>query len=146
MALRVLCRTIILDPETAKILLVQNKGADFWYAPGGAWEYESESIEQCAIRETEEETGIKIHPIRLLYAQEFRPENDDVHLELFWFGYPIGPTVIEGVKDHHGIVEEARWFSKEDLQVLKVFPVRLKDQYWHELASTLMSPNPFLKQ
>lgn len=145
MALRVICRTIVLDQETANLLLVRNKGADFWYAPGGGWDYENESIEECSARETEEETGIKIHPVRLLYTQEFRPENGDVHFELFWFAYPIGPTTIEAVNDLHGIVEEARWFSKEELETVTVFPKRLKDQFWHELSNVLSSPNPFLK-
>jgi len=145
MALRVICRTIVLDQETAKLLLVRNEGADFWYAPGGGWDHKNESIEQCSIRETEEETGIKIHPVRLLYAQEFRPGNEDVHFELFWFAYPIGPTQIGHINDLHGIVEEARWFSKEEIQPIKVFPERLKNQFWHELSGVLSSPNPFLK-
>lgn len=145
MALRVICRTIVLDQETARLLLVRNKNADFWYAPGGGWDHEDESIEQCSVRETEEETGIKIHPIRLLYTQEFRPGNDDVHLELFWFAYPIGETEIGDINDLHGIVEEARWFSKEELQDIKVFPKRLREQFWHELSSILSSPNLFLK-
>ncbi len=143
--LRVICRAIVLDHETGKILLVRNKGADFWYPPGGGWN-EKENIECCVVRETEEETGIKIQPVRLLYAQEFRPDNDDVHLELFWFGYPIGPTKLDGIEDLHGIVEEAKWFSREELAEMKVFPERLKDQFWNELAGAFASPNPFIRQ
>lgn len=142
--LRVICRAIVLDPETARLLFVRNKDADFWYPPGGGWD-ENESIEQCVTRETEEETGIKIQPVRLIYVQEFRPENDDIHLELFWFGYPIGPTKLGNINDLHGIVEEARWLSREELLRVKVFPKRLKDQFWDELGGALASPNPFMK-
>jgi ADP-ribose pyrophosphatase YjhB (NUDIX family) len=145
MALRVICRTIVLDQGSAKVLLVRNAGADFWYAPGGGWDHELESIEDCAVREVREEAGVAIYPVRLLYVQEFRPGNGDTHIELFWFGYPIGPTELSGGKDLHGVVEEARWFSKDDLQPLKIFPKRLKDQFWHELGGLLISPNPFLK-
>ena len=145
MALRVICRTIVLDQETAKILLVRNRGSNYWYPPGGGWNQEIEGIEQCAVRETEEETGIKIHPVRLLYVQEFRPGNGDVHLELFWFAYPTSSTELHDINDLHGIVEEAKWFSREELQPITVFPKRLKEPFWVELASIITSPNPFLK-
>lgn len=144
MNLRTICRAVVLDQETAKILLVRNKGSDFWYPPGGGWEYESEDLIQCVVRETREEAGIDIHPVRLLYVQEFRPGNDDVHLELFWFAYPTGSTQVV-VQDLHGIVEEGKWFSKEDLEFLTVYPKRLKSQFWHELSGILTSPSLFLK-
>ena len=144
MNLRTICRAIVLDQETAKILLVRNKGSNFWYPPGGGWQPEKEGLLECVVRETQEEAGVSIYPIRLLYVQEFRPDNDDVHLEIFWFAYPTGSTEIT-VHDLHGIVEEAKWFSREDLQPLTVYPERLKTQFWHELSSVLTSPNPFLK-
>lgn len=146
MALRVICRAIILDQETTRVLLVRNQKASFWYTPGGGWDGEREDLQYCVIRETEEETGIKIHPIRLLYVQEFHPGNGDIHLELFWFAYPLEGTEIPPIADHHGIVEEARWFLREDLQPLKVYPVRLKNQFWHELAGMLTSPNPLIRK
>lgn len=145
MPLRVICRSIVLDQETAKILLVRNANARFWYLPGGGWEADSESIEECIVREVREETGINVHPVRLMYVQEFRPDNDDIHLELFWFCYPTGSTTLGEVKDLHGIVEEARWFSREDMAPHAIFPKRLKNQFWHELASAISTPNPFLK-
>lgn len=144
MNLRVICRAIVLDQEDAKILLVRNADGDFWYPPGGGWQPESEGLMECIVRETVEESGISIYPIRLLYVQEFRPGNDDVHVELFWLAYPISSTETT-VHDLHGIVEEARWFSREELQALTVHPARLKDQFWHELSSVLTSPNPFLR-
>jgi len=145
MALRVVCRTIVLDQDNAHILLVRNTGQDFWYAPGGGWDHQKESIKECLVRETFEETGLKIHPVRLLYAQEFRPGNGDEHLELFWFGFLIGSATLENIQDTHGIVEEARWFSKDELQQIKVFPEKLKDKFWYELSSVLSSPNAFLE-
>ncbi len=144
MSLRVICRAVVLDQETAKILLVRNKGSDFWYPPGGGWQPETEDILKCVAREVKEEAGISIFATRLLYVEEFRPNNNDVHLELFWFAHPTASTQTS-VEDLHGIVEEAKWFSKEDLQLLCVFPERLKNQFWHELSGLLGSPNPFIK-
>lgn len=145
MALRVVCRTIVLDQENAHVLLVRNKGGDFWYAPGGGWDHEKESIRECLVRETFEETGVRVHPLRLLYVQEFRPGNGDEHLELFWFAFLIGPSELAKVHDEYGIVEESRWFSKDELREIKVFPEKMKDKFWYELSSVLSSPNAFLE-
>ncbi|MBY0376533.1 NUDIX hydrolase [Patescibacteria group bacterium] len=145
MGLRVVCRAIVLDPDTSKLLLVRNQGANYWYAPGGGWDYDREGIKDGAMRETEEETGVKVIVIRLVYVQEFRPKGgDDVYLEQFWLAHPIGSTELSGAKDLHGIVEEARWFSREEMQGEKVFPERLKDRFWHDLSAVLSSPNPFI--
>jgi len=146
MAVRIICRAIVIDQENAKVLLVRNAGQSFWYPPGGGWEAEQESVLECVVRETFEEAKIKICPVRLLYVQEFRPDNQDIHLELFWLANPISETEIKDIHDPHGIVEEARWFSHEDLHSMVVYPKRIKEQFWHELGSMLTSPNPFLKK
>lgn len=146
MTLRILCRAIVLDQDTARILLVRNKGAAFWYPPGGGWKESEEDLQQCVVRETEEETGIQVLPVRLLYVQEFKPNDTDVHLELFWFAYPISSPSLVPVQDKHGLVEEARWFSQDELGKIKVFPTRLRDRFWRELSHSLTSPNPLLKR
>ena len=56
-----------------KLLLVNHKQAgdyDFWVPPGGRLEG-SESIFDCARRETLEETGLNVEPYNILYIQEF---------------------------------------------------------------------------
>lgn len=145
MPLRIVVRTIVLDQQTARVLLVRNKDATFWYAPGGGWDFEIESVEACAIRETLEETGINIHPTRLLYVQEFRPDNGDTHLELFWLGVPLDSTELKDICDIGGIVEEARWFTQAELESITVYPKKLKSAFWNELSSILTVPDPFLK-
>lgn len=147
MALRIICRAIVLDQDSARILLVRNKQSSFWYPPGGGWHEDSEDLQHCVVRETKEEAGIDILPIRLLYVQEFRPANaPDIHLELFWFAYPVSSPDIKPIDDQHGIVEEARWFARKELARITVFPFRLRDQFWDELASALTSPNPLLRK
>jgi len=57
--------TIIFDNLKKSILFVQRKDNDVWVLPGGIIEpYESPS--QAIIRETEEETSLKITPIRVI--------------------------------------------------------------------------------
>ena len=55
--------TIILDFKARKVLLIQSYGS-FWGLPKGHIE-DNETIEQCAIRETFEETGIILTPTDL---------------------------------------------------------------------------------
>lgn len=49
----------VYDPSTQRILLVQSRG-DKWGAPKGSMESTDASIEDCAIREVREETGIEL--------------------------------------------------------------------------------------
>ena len=59
--LRVITRALILDGES--VLLARNKDANFWYPPGGGWEFESESLKDSVSREVTEETGFKIEKL-----------------------------------------------------------------------------------
>ncbi|QQS22285.1 NUDIX domain-containing protein [Candidatus Saccharibacteria bacterium] len=62
--LRVIIRALIIDSN--KILLARNKDANFWYPPGGGWEFEDESVKDSVKREVTEETGYSVHVDSLL--------------------------------------------------------------------------------
>jgi len=136
MQLKTLARTIVYNPETNKVLLVKNNGTSFWYAPGGGWEYDHETILECAKREVKEETGLEVEVQRLLYVQEFHESADSIFFETFWLAYPSGDSEYDNNHvdlDPNGNVETARWFSREELKDLTVFPKRLKDSFWEQL-------------
>ena len=63
------CAVII---EKGSALLVQRKPGDsfsgYWEFPGGGKE-KGETIEQCLVRELDEELGIFIEPVRVLYVR-----------------------------------------------------------------------------
>lgn len=128
--LRIIARVLVVHEN--KLLLVRNKGAKFWYPPGGGWEYEDEVIKDCAAREVAEETGYATTIKNLLWVQEFR-EGDAVYFETFWRGELAEANLQDSAGleahvdlDENGAVEEARWFTQDDLSDLKVFPERAK--------------------
>ena len=147
MNIRILSRVVVYDQPNKKILLVKNKGTNFWYAPGGGWEHEKENILQCAEREVVEEVGLRTNIKRLLYAQEFHATEDTIFFEIFWLAVPKEGTEIDESHmdlDPNGQVETAKWFSKEDVQELKVFPKRLKNTFWENVERLLEDEDPFI--
>lgn len=50
---------LIHNKETEQVLMVHNKDVNSWSMPGGAVE-EDETLEQAAIREVQEETGLMV--------------------------------------------------------------------------------------
>lgn len=128
--LRVLARVLVVKDD--KVLLVRNRGANFWYPPGGGWKYEKETITECASREVTEETGYTVDIKRLLWLQELH-EGGKVLFETFWLAEVSehNAQTIDGLCSHidhdeNGAVEEARWYAESELEDLKVFPERVK--------------------
>jgi len=128
--LRVLARVVVTHDD--KILLVRNKGARFWYPPGGGWEYQEETILECAKREVKEETGYDVTVGKMLWLQEFH-EGEKIFFETFWRAViaPDNKQDTDGLMTHidadaNGMVEEAKWFTLPELNDIKVFPERIK--------------------
>ena len=147
MKIKLLSRVVTYDKNLGKILLVKNKGMNFWYAPGGGWEYESENILECAKREVHEETGLHVDIKKMLYVQEFHESSESIFFETFWLAEPSHDQSLNQNhvdRDPNGNVEAAQWFNKEELQELKVFPKRLKNTFWDNIASVLDSEDSFI--
>lgn len=147
MNLRIVSRAIIYDSDAKKLLLARNKGANFWYAPGGGWEHEKENIQEAVIREVQEECGITVTVQRLLYAQEFHPSDDAVFLEMFWLCLPAEKSANSSAHsdtDPEGEVAEIRWYTQTELEPLTVFPKRLKGSFWDTAASITRIEDPFI--
>lgn len=96
--------------EEGKLLLLYREEESHWEVPGGKVE-ENESPTQAAIREAEEEIGVKIELEKPFYTGEFQ-HND----ELFeWNGY------IASVKDGRPEIQEdkfgeLKWFSRQEFE------------------------------
>ncbi len=137
MKTRIICRTIILNENKDKLLLARNRGAKFWYPPGGGLEESDINLKACAAREVKEEVGIDVEIGSLQYVQEFSPEEGLRYVEFFWLSQTSeadhDPSHID--LDPDGLVEEVKWISKEDLPDLKVFPKRIKNEFWREFEA-----------
>ena len=145
MELRTISRVVIYNPKKKKLILVRNKGANFWYAPGGGWEFEKEDIKEAAKREVKEEVGIDVKIGRLLYAQEFQESEERKYFELFWLTLYEGDIDFNHVDlDSKGLVDEIKEFSKEELQSVKVFPTRLKNTFWESIKEIDSTEDPFI--
>lgn len=138
---RIRSAAIVIDND--KILLVKHKhpksGIEFWVPPGGGLE-DSESIYDCAIRETYEETGLEVILGEIRYLREFvDPEHGEHHFEIFIQAKSfVGELTISNVNpdDRDGpYVKEVKFLSQVDISGLTVYPEILKNEFWEELRS-----------
>ncbi|MDD5344074.1 MAG: NUDIX hydrolase [Smithella sp.] len=146
MKIRILCRVITFDQKNGTILLVRNKGVNWWCAPGGGWDYSKEGIVECAEREVFEETGIKVRAGNLLYAQTlFIKKQNSTWLEHFWLAIPENSTLVP--KDHidrFGLVDEAKWVNQKEIKDMMVYPKILKKEFWDNLGRYLRDKNRYI--
>lgn len=96
--------------EEGKILLLYREDEKHWEVPGGKVE-EDESPTQTAIREAEEEIGVKIELERPFYTGEF--QHSDQIFE--WNGY-ISSIEKRRPEIQEDKFEELKWFSREELE------------------------------
>jgi 8-oxo-dGTP pyrophosphatase MutT (NUDIX family) len=99
----------IYDNFQKKVLLIQSKG-NLWGMPKGTFE-EGESSVECAIRETFEETGIKLNPCQLGKCYHIYEQAN-----YFFVSLPIQDVEIQKSLDND--VNGIGWIHIECLQEL----------------------------
>jgi 8-oxo-dGTP diphosphatase len=109
-----------------RILLVPHYDTDAgpvqWNLPGGKVEF-GESIQQCAIRELEEETGITAKIVRLLEVNEIIiPEKPWHSITISYLGEFTGGELKSEAGHPHG-KKYPRWFTAEELHQVKYHPI-----------------------
>jgi 8-oxo-dGTP diphosphatase len=105
------CFTIVFNKE-GKILLVKRKDYPIWDLPGGRLE-EYETLENCAIRETEEETGYKTKVNRKI-GEYYQPQYNDMQ-HLFLGELTGGSPIINGSE-----TDRVQWFYPSNLPFLTI--------------------------
>lgn len=110
------CIVITREAEP-KVLLIQRGGEPFkgcWAFPGGFMEMD-ETTEQCAIRELEEETGLKIHEVRQIgaYSKVDRDPRGRT-ITVAYLALVDAPLPVKGLDD----AAKAQWFPLSALPAL----------------------------
>lgn len=131
----------VLAPDGRMLLLdTERLGERYWSTPGGGIEA-GETLEQCARRETFEETGLHVRLVRLLSVSEFwRGDRMDGVGFLFlaepdpWPQQP-SPPAVDGLSRFRGY----GWFRREEIANLRVPPDELYLRAWPtEITAPLM--------
>lgn len=108
---------VITKEDTPKVLLIQRGDDPFkgcWAFPGGFMNMD-ETTEQCAIRELEEETGLKVEHIQQIgaYSKVDRDPRGRT-VTVAYLAIVDSPEVLEGQDD----AAQAEWWSLSSLPPL----------------------------
>jgi len=131
---RIAAGGVILKNDS--VLLVRYRGANngtYLVGPGGALE-DSENAFQAVVRETQEETGIKVVPKRILFIEDLLCKR--YKMCKIWI---LCEPSHDDVRQTHGAqmegIIEAGWFTRDQLASELVFPSPLMLCGWKKLVS-----------
>ncbi len=139
---RVRASAIVVEGDS--ILLVKHRGHGpedgrvWWVPPGGGVEGE-ESLQECARRETFEETGLTVELGNIVYIREFL-EPGWHHFEIFFLASSYSGRVVTGENPDVGFldtahaIENVRFVHRGEMQSMAVTPDELKTCFWDDLA------------
>lgn len=118
----------VVNPNDCKILLCHHRKFNCWVQPGGHIE-KDETPEETALRETYEETGVRVKLIgerfpreddfiRPLGIQKNRGKDGSLHIDITYVGIPLSQDDV--IEDEE--IDRCDWFSYEELADIEVFP------------------------
>lgn len=97
--------------RSGRVLLVRTRSG-FWSTPGGHLDF-GETPAECAARETEEETGVRVHDVELVAITNDVFEDRGAHYVTIWMrGEALDDEVVIG---DTGEIAEAGWFDPKSL-------------------------------
>ncbi|MYL48129.1 NUDIX domain-containing protein [Halobacillus litoralis] len=104
---------ICISEKNELLMVLQGKPGEkkTWTVPSGGV-FEGESLEQCCMRETFEETGYLVHVTERLQTKRGRIGKTDIHVEYF-------SCIVTGgrmhIQDPDHLIHEIRWVSQKEL-------------------------------
>ena len=138
MAIKIVAGGGIIENDEKEILLQLRKGK--WDLPKGKLE-DGEAIEACAVREVEEETGLKEIELRELIGttiHTYCEKGQEIQKETHWFSMkaPGHQQLIPQVEED---ILELRWVRKDELKnyLSNTFKniIEILDKYYEDKKS-----------
>ena len=112
----------IFDPTSKKFLLVNHKKLGKWIQPGGHVD-PGEDMEECAIREAKEETGLDVRLVGKrtprdtdyilplgIQRDEFKPDSS-IHVDFIYLAEPISQKLTINNRETDGLA----WFTADEI-------------------------------
>jgi len=113
--------TIVI--KDGKLLLVYSRynNEEFYLFHGGGIEF-GETIEEAAIRETLEETGVKVKIKDLFHVNEYIYADDwnKRSVSMFFIAEPV--EILEPTTDDGGKIKEVKWIKLSELDNYDIRP------------------------
>ncbi len=118
--------TIVIKDE--KVLLVSSKYKDeeFYLFPGGGMEF-GETIEEAAVRETFEETGVKVKVKDLFHVNEYIYAEDWNKRSVSMFFIAEVVEILEPTTNDEGKIKEFKWIKLSELDKYDIKPKRIAE-------------------
>jgi ADP-ribose pyrophosphatase YjhB (NUDIX family) len=142
--IRIRPATIVLNDN--KVLLVKSQYGEeeFFLFPGGGLEF-GETIEEGAMRETLEETGIKIKIKKLIHINEYIYRKDFAKrsITFFFLAEPLAGQEINIQTTDGGKIKEAIWIDIEKLNKIDIRPKILIEGIKNYLIKNDFSISPY---
>ncbi|MEV4382770.1 NUDIX domain-containing protein [Streptosporangium sp. NPDC049644] len=133
------CGTVTVD-EAGRILLQRRRDTGQWALPMGKMEI-GETPSQCAVRETEEETGVIVEPVSMLgiysdpgHIVAYTDGEVRQEYEVMLIARPAG-----GRPKANDEASDVRWVAPEDLPSLDIHPTQ-----WRQLNDYLNGAYPHI--
>ncbi len=116
------CLAVVVEE---KILLVPHfatdAGAVQWIVPGGQVKF-GETLEEAAVREFFEETGLQAQALELLDVSEVILSDRPYHSITISFSGSVTDGALRAEPDHPYGEKMPRWFSASEVRMIKVHP------------------------
>lgn len=106
---------LIFSGENILLVMRRNEPSkDLWGLPGGVVEL-GERVEDAIVREVEEETGIRVKPLRLFTVLDNIRRDDEGRIQFHYILFEFLCAVVEGKLRTSTDASDVRWISVADL-------------------------------